>query len=231
MSLDENTSVTEELKAKATDKATKIFSATIGTTFFAYSMIGFIADDTMSVNLDQLAASVLASRPATSNLDGVIWEFCSQARGAVAAAQRTGTLFSTRPECAMPDGSYAITQIHFVGYCHGRPFWEVATISHRGPADIQFSRTASHTRDYASGSSVVPNLARNGDERFAKYAPDLSLASTSLDNAARFAEAYIRLCSEPLAADVDPNCKMIGGDPQIAEVTPAGFRWRIPPKH
>ena len=111
--------------------------------------------------------------------------------------------------------------------------WAIATMSHRNQQDIDFevSHITALGKMYARGSNRLPELAHSGDARFATYRNDLVRPyGNSLEDAAAFAIAFIEICSHPEAVIEDPICKIIGGHTHVAEVTPDGFKWRIPPK-
>jgi len=65
------------------------------------------------------------------------------------------------------------------------------------------------------------------DERFLKY---FRPSGPTLDDGLAHAKGYIEACSDPLASEIDPLCKGIGGHIHAAAVTPLGFRWLIEPK-
>jgi hypothetical protein len=82
------------------------------------------------------------------------------------------------------------------------------------------------------GSIVVERAMYSDNSPFTKYVaePIKGLRSPTLDEAAQFVQGYLEACKSPLALQMNPEtCKMIGGHIHVAEITPTGFRWRIPP--
>ena len=76
---------------------------------------------------------------------------------------------------------------------------------------------------YQDNGQAMPN------SRFAEYIKQLG-SGASLDDAQQYATGYIKACSSPLALQLDKaGCEGIGGHIHVAEITPNGFRWRIPP--
>jgi hypothetical protein len=65
------------------------------------------------------------------------------------------------------------------------------------------------------------------DTRFKNY---FHAFGETLGEALSHARGYIEACSDPLAAEIDPLCKGIGGHIHAAAVTPSGFQWLIEPK-
>ena len=79
------------------------------------------------------------------------------------------------------------------------------------------------------GSQAVGNAIKL-NPALAKYRTDISFSS-SLDEAAQCAKGFIEAHFDPIAIQIDPvTCSTIGGCVHIAELTPAGFRWRIEPQ-
>ncbi len=79
------------------------------------------------------------------------------------------------------------------------------------------------------GSQIVATrMYADQDPRFLEYVGPLSF-DMSLKEGEKFACGYIEACKTPEAYELDPFCRHIGGHVHVAEVTPQGFRWRIPP--
>lgn len=89
-----------------------------------------------------------------------------------------------------------------------------------------------HTGTDQCGSGFVSALLRAKDPRFAWLWEDFMAREPetySLDEAVRFAEAYILACKSPEGQSVDSKeCREIGGRVQIATITPDnGFQWLL----
>ena len=81
------------------------------------------------------------------------------------------------------------------------------------------------------GSSVIFQelFHDKKDSRFAKYNKDVPL-NGPLSNAAEAVRLVVEAHCDPVAAELDPLCKGIGGHVHVAELTPEGFKWIIAPK-
>jgi hypothetical protein len=76
---------------------------------------------------------------------------------------------------------------------------------------------------YDQKGTPIPNSP------FAGYTVTINQYS-NLREAERYVKGYIEACSSAKALEMDPEiCKKIGGHIHIAEITPDGFRWRVPP--
>jgi hypothetical protein len=70
------------------------------------------------------------------------------------------------------------------------------------------------------------------DERFSAFRksfPTDDWGSITLPQSAEIAMDYIRACDSDLGRKLDPICKTIGGHIHVAQITPKGFQWIIPP--
>jgi hypothetical protein len=84
------------------------------------------------------------------------------------------------------------------------------------------------------GADAVTDLFfDSSDHRFAAYRTESHKKGPqkdpTLDDIGNYLKGYIAACSDPEALKLNPRCAMIGGRVHIAEVTPEGFRWQIPP--
>ena len=124
-----------------------------------------------------------------------------------------------------------IVSIHIVGYFKGTPFWRNAHFYHEKNGGVYLDTNGPplvYGLRVGMGSDIVPNLCIKNDPRFEKYQRrlNMTLEDASRETAIDWTSAYIELCSEPLAAEVDPICRMIGGHIHIATVTKSqGFQW------
>jgi hypothetical protein len=122
-----------------------------------------------------------------------------------------------------------IARLFLLGYYKSRPEWTSVRFWHENQVlqpPAVFSEPAKHGLARASGSDKIFNLLRDKqpDPRFSIYYTDTS--NYNLSKAIKFGENYIRACSDPLAAQIDPRCATIGGRIHIATITPeSGFQW------
>lgn len=125
-----------------------------------------------------------------------------------------------------------IARIIFAGYVLQKPSWmQVEIIHQNGYAEMcQPSQVAPLTygRCALAGPEKVVNSVLNGSE-FASYrnpfGPDLSL-----EEGGELAVNLIKACMTPLALELDPLCKNLGGDIHVAAITPVEFKWLVEPK-
>jgi len=111
---------------------------------------------------------------------------------------------------------YRIEFVHYSGDC-----CECDVIPYPNPIVISGSRTIRREMYRDDGLPVAGS-------RFSEYVKELGLAP-SLDDAEEYAVGYVKACCSPLAIDLDAGCKAMGGHIHVAEITPAGMKWRIPP--
>jgi hypothetical protein len=133
-----------------------------------------------------------------------------------------------------------LVKIIVIGYFQGTPVWTNLIFSHADRGRIGLIPEAPPLLNgniAAYGGKRAPELAIEGDPRFAKYRNALSISfvaggptKTTFEQGQAFVEAYVRLCCEPEAKAIDPGCKIVGGHVHLAQITPDGFQWIIPPK-
>jgi hypothetical protein len=142
------------------------------------------------------------------------------------------------PEDGFNEPGTTIARLFIVGYYEGTPVCFVVRFFHREqelgalvPSPIPFKPG----QELGSGSDKVWNLLNAPEENvFAKYRPKRPLRRelTTIAQAVKIAKQHILACCDPLARSIDPLiCNGIGGHIHIAEITPSGFRWHIPPAH
>jgi hypothetical protein len=131
------------------------------------------------------------------------------------------------------NGDWIIMDLVFAGYFKSDPFVFYAQFSH----SLRFAEFHSQEITLAGllyGSDVVrKKMYDNGeavkDSPFAQYIQDPKQIQL-LDDSERYVRGYIEACSTTLALTMDEaRCKKIGGHIHVGELTPTGFRWRIPP--
>jgi len=130
--------------------------------------------------------------------------------------------------------AWKFARMEIAGYFDGRPVLCRVAFFHYSGDSIEFTLIPNQRGAVLSGSEIVSREMYhwNGDpiagSRFFEYATLLDRES-SLDNAEQYAAGYVRACCSPLALELDPRCKAMGGHVHVAEITPSGFKWRIPP--
>jgi len=221
---------------ETSDTSQKIFEATAFGTTIAFGLTGFTGKGASYdlIGYAQGKAKALSSRE-FRNAYEYRDAFAQLLERYILNKKRMGIIQYRENPDLEPDDRTLIASLHIVGYCHGLPFWLNAKFDHEvdggvstrpgGPDIVPGLRTA-------WGSNILPALVLDGDPRFAQYRDRLAtdLRNASLDAACGCLRAYIELCSDPLAAEIDPICRGIGGPPQIATITPEhGFDWVVRP--
>lgn len=119
------------------------------------------------------------------------------------------------------DGMPILYRIEFVHYSGEHT--EAMVIPYPNPQQCIFAGSRAVTREMyqANGLPVAGS-------RFSEYVKELGL-DPSLDDAEEYAVGYVKACCSPLAIQIDAKCKAMGGHIHVAEITPAGLKWRIPP--
>jgi hypothetical protein len=113
-----------------------------------------------------------------------------------------------------------IARVLFVGYFEGLPYRAEGSIRRRQDVLIEpdvEARTAPRDFKVFSGSKLMA-------QKFA-FAPPC--APDSLHRASALVHEYIQRCIDN--PEQDAECESIGGHIHIAEVTPRGYKWRVPP--
>jgi hypothetical protein len=219
-----------------TDQAQKIFAIENENRTFAYSLIGFAGTNDGKFRLvDEIAkvSEILAHRR-FDDCGSYIQKFCHNLQRAVNKARRDGRI-SEFPdnEHLPPDRRNNVFRILFVGYFKQHP-WQLETRFLRDEQNrTHFTIESVEPRETTSaitGSDIVANaIYRDNDPRFARYIKPRIV--DTLDWATEYVRGYIEACADPLAVELDPLCKRIGGHTHIAEITSSGgFKWRTAPR-
>jgi hypothetical protein len=121
-------------------------------------------------------------------------------------------------------------KLYLCGYYKGLPLLRVDRFYHDEKNHNVLVRSQnfelSQSQIVFTGSDKIAAMIY-GDEtidpRIAKYKP------ASNERALGMATSFIRACSDPIAMEIDPWCKIIGGHTHAAEITKSGIRWLVPP--
>jgi hypothetical protein len=185
----------------------------------------------------------------------LVWDLCQEALKSAASleSRRTSTLHGMAVRICRPvnqllreikkdgrtskypdfepfivgDGGTTIARLFIDGYHRGIParvnvrFWHET----QRLMEPDIRHVDLYLGDIIYGSATIGDLLwRSEDPRFS--ALRLKPSGDPITDAIQTSESYIRACSIPEAAAIDERCYAIGGDPQIATITPAGgFQW------
>ena len=116
-----------------------------------------------------------------------------------------------------------------VGYFNGQqPSLGIIVLSSDGSHAVQIHAPPEHHR-FMGSDKITDLINSGGDERMMKYFHPHE-CSRSLEEATNLAKTYVEACCDPIAKEIDPCCRFIGGRIHVATVTRAnGFQWIIPP--
>jgi len=135
---------------------------------------------------------------------------------------------------ARADGSWTIMDLIFARYFRGVPFLIYVNFHHSNRF-AEFRSQQMQLDGVLYGSDIIRRAMYDDSGRvipnslFSEYVQDPQ-AIQSLEDSEKYVKGYIQACSTDLALSMDePICKRIGGRIHVAQITPTGFRWRIPP--
>jgi hypothetical protein len=215
-----------------TDSAQKIFPARSASANLAYSMTGVVQIGSFDIitNLHQQIA-VLMKRKFT---DGYAFtgKLCFNMTKVMLKALEDGRIpaIPTSQELPPEEKGRAITFLVF-GFFGGKAFWVTSSLYFNNEMRRFDVRHQNHevsqyllicTGSEAIRSMIFGNTAL--DPRLAEYKTNNNCAC-----ALTLTTNYIKACSHPAAAEIDPYCRIIGGHIHAAEVTNSAFRWLISP--
>jgi hypothetical protein len=131
-----------------------------------------------------------------------------------------------------PEEKGRMLRILPLGFYGGMPFWAIASLyydraNHRFSVRYQ-DFELDQFRTAPLGSDKIAAMIYEGgpvDPRLQRYRDAADIAPDALARTAVFVQA----CSDPVAVEIDPWCRTIGGHLHAAELTETGFRWLIPP--
>lgn len=225
----------EITRIRETDKQQKIFEITESDRLLAYALMGSITNKDGSFDLVREASKQKQelSQVRISSAQSYALEFSQGLKKALQKAKDDGRIavYPNNEDCD-PAERFLIARVIFAGYFAGQPCQVTARLFH---ADQILCEPKIEATRFSPGGYFVfgsPKIAElmfeKHDHRFEKYRKPVPRI-VSLQGAALFSKGYIGACCDPCATEVDPLCKGIGGHIHIAEITPNGFRWRVPP--
>jgi hypothetical protein len=230
------------VRADERDDVQKIFEVAGERAVLAYTVSGDIASRDRSFDLTAEVGSQVALLRG-----GVFW---SGHRFVEALSGNLEKVIETaKGERRIED--YPTSEVLLLGYVRRRPcFFSIQF--HRVGAGM-LRRVVTHELQPGCclliGSELIGRLILSGDARFMRFCRPLD-AKSSLQNCVAFARGYVEACCCPLARELDPECRKIGGHIHVATLTPpdgsvlsrvrnwfgssrqsvgGGFRWVQPP--
>lgn len=220
-------------RAKECDSRQKIFRISDSAKNLAFAITGSVGDSNFDLpEVVALQAKQLAGEP-FDDCRGYLNELARKCNVEINEAVKAG-IFRLPEEGRMENSpAWKTASLIVAGYfATDRCFFRVDLFHFGNNSESKFSVDAIPDVAVVSGSPVIstsmfkPNGELNAASDFYQYGKQLG---SSLDDAEGFASGYIRACSSDLAKQRDKRCEIIGGDLHVAEITPRGFRWRIPP--
>jgi hypothetical protein len=233
---DRNTADAATLK-KETDKAKKISAIVNSGRTLAYAIRGFVKD-THGFNFWETMEEQIRSL-AILDFDDCfkyVEDLGEKMNRAMNEAKQAGAIDQFPEDRRIKDGAaWEVTDVFFPGYFKTDPCLVVIKFLHYDQISEFRLLQPPPWLPILCGSEIVKAAMydSNGNplpgSLFAEHTRCLSHHPT-LREGEEYIKGYIEACSSPLALEMDAKtCQNIGGHIHIAEVTPAGFRWRIPP--
>jgi hypothetical protein len=221
-------------KERETDQAQKIFLIQNKNVHLAYSITGFASTDDGSfqivVEAQKQADKIQTER--FSNGDDYVRRFCLNLERSTTAAMRDGRIkdFPKNEHLGLEDKARKF-RLFFVGYFKGLPLWMEVGFYHEGDKDRIRVRVKHFSLDQIGGinigSTIVAKMMYDQeavvDPRLAKY------KKGGNDGLSDYFLSYLKACCDPVACEIDPQCKFIGGHIHAAEIAADGIRWLIEP--
>lgn len=219
--------LTSTLKLPDDDNLQKIFHTKCGHNDILYAVVGWIRDPLGGYDLIktmQEATGELRGRQFAS-LDDFIHAVIDPVSGAIRKAMETGHI-------PIPsDRNEALAGMHLASYFNDEPSLGFVQFWSDGRAFRTVQTPPREPRFYGS-ATILYILRTESDERFREYFhPSFRSLETqkTLIEAEALARAYIAACSNPIAEEIEPRCKGIGGRVHIARLSRDGFFWIDPP--
>ena len=229
------TKVTEGMKARHDrEDNRKIFCIADADKTLAYAFMGTVANDENTFDLYEETnrqSKLLSSRYFDTCYD-YVYKLALGLKRAFNDARKDGRLDAWYSNEDLGEEDNLIARMMLVGYFRGKPSWTIAEFrSFDDRAKLQVQPIPTPGGIVTAGGKLMPKLLfQDKDPRFAQYIRPTG-TDTTLEQGANAAKSFIEACSTPLAAELDPVCKSVGGHIHIAAVTPDGFKWLIPPKN
>jgi hypothetical protein len=235
---DDEATVTEAIRQQESDFEQKIFTAEYQGQGIVYAITGAVYSEDKTFNLitesDKAAKAVAAEQ--FDQFGGYIDAFALQVKNAIGQARKDGRIPRYDPAPFMNDHpieKLTIARIFVAAYFRNQPGLAVVRFFHNFQvvSDPEIHIETPPKNGFHIGSSVIfQELFRDKkDIRFDKYRKDVPFDGP-LGNVAEAAHLIVEAQCDPIAAELDPLCKGIGGHIHVGTLTPNGFKWRIPPK-
>src|ERR1017187_3800843 len=195
------------------DHEKKVFKAEIGAADVAWAVTGsvFNADRSFSL-VAEVKKSFRAANEDPTSLFRWFDSFTTHLHALVSEARENGLLPPFTENENQTVGSnerFTFARIFMAGYFYGgKPAIAILRLSHKDgvlkePQRMIFSPPE---HDFFSGSDEVRKryFEEHEDVRFKKY---FRPSGSTLEEGLAHARGYIKACSDPLAAEIDPLCK------------------------
>lgn len=219
----------QTLLVKETSTAQKIFPIDTPDMMGAYALAGTIGNDELSLDLVDEAKREALHLSQRNFADPIrfIKKFAADLAEVITQAKHF-------PEQETRAYGWMIVEIFFVGYFKREPFVTHVAFYHRARQSAAFQLESMPLKGFLYGSEIVRKAMYDdhGALRNSPLSEHIQGPNTiaRFDDAERYVKGYIEACSSSLALEMDEaGCKKIGGHIHVAEITPNGFRWRIPP--
>jgi hypothetical protein len=215
------------------DTEQKIFVTRFKEHDIAYALTGGVYSDDMNFNLITESEKAFRSITTAPNGDEFTGAFARKIKDVIVDARNTGLISAFEQNLHLPENQRnLIARIYLAGWFRKEksPSLVIIEFNHENEVVTEprrISATPPEQNMYDGTSSLAP-LMFGGDPRFAKYLRPLN-RNNSIQEAAEHVKGYIEACCDPIARDIDPLCKGIGGHIHIAAVTPARFSWIVGP--
>ena len=225
-------SIDESMKSQEVDNQQKIFSARFKGRDIAYALTGlaFNHDRTFDLFEETRKTATTLENAKLANLYEYVGAFGDSIANAYAAARQDGRFgqFGINSFYSDPQQQNVLATIFMAGYFRKNdPSLGMLIISHQDQvvlAPKPIFQTPPRN-PILSGSAIAELMYGKRDPRFAKYFRPISRTGT-LEEAEEYARNYIEACSDPTAAEIDPECNGIGGHIHMATLTKQdGFNW------
>jgi hypothetical protein len=226
----------EHVREKESDEEQKVFGGSFETLEIAWAVTGnvFNKDRTFSLIDKTKEALNFANGAFHQGFSEWLSLFAFRLRKSVSEAREQELISPFTENLNVPVGSperFTFARVVMAGYFVKRePSNVIVRLSHADGILKDPHKSHISPQDMFFGSLEIAQRyidKDHEDQRFRKY---FRPSGHTLNDGLANAVGYIEACSDPLAAELDPLCKIIGGHIHAAALTPAGFRWLIEPK-
>ena len=198
-----------------------------------YAVTGFSSNNDGTFDVAVEAKKQAETLPTGQFSDGhdYVHRFCLNIKRALIAARRDGRIpeFPNNDHLPPEERSRKF-RLFFVGYFKSLPLWMEVGFYHDAENDrirVRPQHFEIAMNIHRIGSQALANMMYNEqavvDPRVANY------KQGPRDGMLEYFISYIKACSDPIALEIDPQCKAIGGHIHAAEITTSGVKWLIEP--